>query len=193
MKRTRSVPTPHAVFVAAIALAGGEAVAETHTMAFKTPGSLEPPVTAELIAEHESIQPNGMTRVGVLFTLADGWHIYAEEPGDAGLPTRVMWSVPAEATVGPLRWPTPKAFLDPGKIQTFGYDRAVVLASDLTAFSVSGESSLWVAARTTWLACKDICIPGSANLELRLPVSSGAPTRSSSAHLFDARALNASE
>ncbi|MBI3009634.1 MAG: hypothetical protein HYY57_01435, partial [Candidatus Omnitrophica bacterium] len=42
------------------------------------------PVTASLIAEHASIQPGGQTRIGVHFEMEEGWHIYAQDPGDAG-------------------------------------------------------------------------------------------------------------
>ena len=90
------------------------------------------PVKAELIAEHASLQPGGRTRVGVSFELEEGWHIYAKEPGDAGLPTKITWSGPRGVTFGPLVWPVAQEFNDPGDIKTFGYSGAVVLASDLT-------------------------------------------------------------
>src|SRR3989338_7433391 len=92
----------------------------------------EQPVKATLIAEHASIRPGGATRIGVLFDIEEGWHIYAEDPGDAGLPTKVEFSGPPVVQFGPVQYPPPTAFNDPGDIETFGYSRAVVLASRLT-------------------------------------------------------------
>lgn len=146
------------------------------------------PVVATLIAEHESIQPGGTTRVGVHFELEKGWHIYAEEPGDAGLPTEVKWSAPW-GSFGPIQWPTPTAFLDPGEIRTFGYEGTVVLASTYSLIPgrwlESPPDPIPITAKLTWLACKEICIPGSANLELPLPWSHDPPALSAHAQLFE--------
>lgn len=146
----------------------------------------EHPVTATLVAEHTAILPGGETRVGVLFEMEDGWHIYGEEPGDAGLPTTISWSA-SSTSFGELQWPTPQRLLDPGDIETFGYEKAVLLSSPLT-HTRSGDSTpsaLGINAQATWLTCKKICIPGSANLEIVLPISADAPVLSLHASLFD--------
>ena len=144
------------------------------------------PVKVALIAEYASIQPGGTTRVGVLFELEDGWHIYADNPGDAGIPTKVRWIVPREVTVGPLAWPAPKQFDDPGDIKTFGYSGRVVLASELRLTDTAKlDEPISVAAQVEWLACHDICIPGKTELQLRLPVSDAHPSLSGQANLFD--------
>ena len=142
------------------------------------------PVTAELIVEHASIQPGGKTRIGVHFEIENGWHIYAKDPGEAGLPTKITWSAPAGVSFGELMWPTPERFLDPGDIHTSGYTGAVVLSSDLSVGAVN-EQTLPIRANVKWLACKDVCIPGSADLELTLPVSPNPPAASTHAELFD--------
>ena len=144
------------------------------------------PVKAELIAEHASLQPGGKTRVGVSFKLEEGWHIYAKEPGDAGLPTKIAWSGPRGVTFGPLVWPAPQQFIDPGDIKTFGYSGAVVLVSQMTVSpkAKAGEP-VRVAAKVEWLACKEICLPGSARLELALPVSESRPSLSTYANFFE--------
>ena len=155
--------------------------------------SEEQPVQAELIAEHDSIRPGGATRLGVHFELEEGWHIYAQEPGDAGLPTTISWSVPEPlarfVSFGALQWPAPQEFFDPGDIRTFGYSGAVVLSTTLrfTMPGLAGQpvTELPLHAKVQWLACKEICIPGSAALELTLPVSSNTPVFSAHAELFD--------
>ena len=142
------------------------------------------PVQTELVAEHTSIPAGGTTRVGVLFHIQEGWHIYAKEPGDAGLPTKIAWFGPWGATFGPLVWPKPQAFIDPGDIKTFGYTGAAVLSSDLS-LSSTVKATVRVKARVKWLACKEACVPGSAELELTLPVSGAAPALSTHANFFE--------
>ena len=144
------------------------------------------PAKAELIAEHASLQPGGKTRVGVSFELEEGWHIYAKEPGDAGLPTKIAWSGPRLVTFGPLIWPVAQEFNEPGHIKTFGYSGAVVLASDLRLSpQAKAGQAIHVSAKVEWLSCKEICLPGSAQLELWLPVTEAAPNPSTHGEFFD--------
>jgi thiol:disulfide interchange protein DsbD len=145
------------------------------------------PVRAELITEHASIQPGGATRVGVHFEIEEGWHIYADPPGDAGLPTKVAWSAPF-GSFGPLQWPPPHEFLDPGNIRTSGYAGVLVLISRYAIPAVwtkSPPNPIPLSAKVSWLACRDICIPGSARLELSLPISDQPPAFSTHAQMFE--------
>jgi thiol:disulfide interchange protein DsbD len=169
----------------------------------------EQPVRVELIAEHAAIRPGGRTRVGVLFDMEDGWHIYWKRPGDAGLATSVTWSSAPEVSFGALHWPPPKEFTDPGEIRTVGYDGLVVLSShvrhhlgrqeaaardprdaELREASAAktaraGLDALPIRADVEWLACRELCILGSATLTLRLPVSTQEPAFSAHAQLFE--------
>ncbi|MBI4342012.1 MAG: hypothetical protein HY599_01450 [Candidatus Omnitrophica bacterium] len=147
-------------------------------------------VKTELITEHASIQPGGKTRVGVHFEIEEGWHIYAKEPGDAGLPTKITWSGPAAVSFGPLEYPSPQQFIDPGDIRTNGYSGSVVLYSAITFNPLRRTDGgpyedLPLRARVQWLACKDVCIPGKTELELSLPVSANPPVHSTHAEFFD--------
>ena len=153
------------------------------------PSPHEPPVRVELVAEHASVQPGGRTKIGVHFEIEEGWHIYANDPGDAGLPTEIRWSGPSWVSFGPLQWPSPEQFLDPGNITTFGYSGTTILSSPLQCrlAGMGGQSSvpLPIRAKVEWLACKELCIPGSADLELTLPVRAEPPTLTPHAELFD--------
>jgi len=53
------------------------------------------------------------------------------------------------------------------------------------ARSAKAGSTLPLAAHVEWLACRDICIPGRADVELALPVRDTAPVRSTHAEFFD--------
>ncbi|MBI4341425.1 MAG: hypothetical protein HY598_03995 [Candidatus Omnitrophica bacterium] len=145
----------------------------------------EQPVTAELMTEHASVQLPGDTRVGVLFTIKDGWHIYAQEPGDAGMPTKVTWRRAGGEIFGPLEWPPAEEFVDPGEIHTRGYRGEVLLSSRL---HVTGkervDNPLPLQAKVEWLACHDVCIPGSAELSASLPIRAEPPQRTPDADRF---------
>lgn len=143
------------------------------------------PVTATAIAEHTSIQPDGSTRIGVLFAMEGGWHIYWKDPGDAGMATQVEWSGPEGVSIGPIDWPAPQEFVDPGDIHTFGYTAHVVLSQTLTMTPPAAElTSVPLHAALRWVACERICLPGSAALELNLPVSAEPPVPSRDADRF---------
>ena len=148
----------------------------------------ENPVRAEFISEHTSIQPGGPTRVGVRFHMDEGWHIYAEEPGDAGLPTTVLWKASPDVKFGPMQWPPHETFLDPGHIKTFGYRGTLGLASQITFTPpLDGKyAPVEISAQVEWLACKEICIPGKTDLQLTLPISPTTPELSPQARLFTA-------
>ena len=58
-----------------------------------------PRVAARLITETDGVATDQPFRVGILFDIQPGWHIYWRNPGDSALPTRIAWQV-EEATVG---------------------------------------------------------------------------------------------
>jgi len=135
--------------------------------------------------------------VGIVFTIEPGWHIYADPSGDAGLPTKITWSGPGMVSFSPLPWPIPERFQDPGDITTYGYTGLVMLPArmQLTDFTKQIEGAydlpvpgeIKIAAHVKWLACKQICVPGSADLSETMPVDydGKSPTLSPHARLFE--------
>ena len=102
--------------------------------------------------------------LGVSFDIKAGWHIYWKNPGGAGLATDIRWRLPEEVEHGDLKWPVPVAFTQSGDIPGYGYEGSVVLAAELrSAAAVPGTAV--VGASVSWLACKDVCVLGSAELE----------------------------
>jgi len=137
---------------------------------------LEPhPVEAKLLADVSGVEPGATFTVGVLLTMEKGWHVYWRNPGDAGLATEVQWKLPKGFTAGPLRWPVPVAFVQPGNIVGYGYEHTVLLTARVTAPKDLPAGRVQIAAEASWLACKDVCLPGEASAQLELPVG-GATT-----------------
>jgi len=129
-----------------------------------------PAVKASLVSSAAAAVPGQPFEVGLLLEMAPGWHTYWEFSGDAGMPTKIAWSLPAGFRAGPIRWPAPHLMAEPGDIWTYGYEGRVLLSA--TIFPPNEmESPVILRGDASWLVCKDICVPGSAELKLDLPVS----------------------
>ncbi len=127
-------------------------------------------VRIELISEVDSIQPGRAIRLGLLFNLEPGWHIYWQNPGDSGEPPRIEWKLPLGYRVGATQWPIPKRMGKP-PIVDYGYEKQVMLIDDLQTPSdlPTGQDATLV-AHVNWLACREICVPEKADVTLTLPV-----------------------
>jgi len=129
-------------------------------------------VKAELLADTNAIVPGKPFTVGLLLRMAPGWHTYWKFSGDAGLPTEMKWKLPPGWKIGDIRWPIPLKTSDPGDIETYGYENAVLLMQEITPPAKIDASSATLSAEANWLVCEKICIPGGAPLHLDLPVAS---------------------
>jgi len=128
-------------------------------------------VKAELLADTTAVVPGKPFTVGLLLRMAPAWHTYWKFSGDAGLPTELKWKLPAGWKVGEIQWPIPLKTIDPGDIQTYGYVDEVLLIQEITPPAKVDGSSAKLSADASWLVCEKICIPGSATLQMELPVS----------------------
>jgi thiol:disulfide interchange protein/DsbC/DsbD-like thiol-disulfide interchange protein len=128
-------------------------------------------VTPELLGETNAIVPGKPFTVGLLLRMAPGWHTYWKFSGDAGLPTELKWKLPPGWKIGKIQWPIPLKTIDPGDIETYGYENEVLLMQEITPPANIERTSVKLAAEANWLVCEKICIPGSATLQLDLPVA----------------------
>ena len=128
-------------------------------------------VKAELLADTSTIVPGKPFTVGLLLRMAPGWHTYWKFSGDAGLPTELKWKLPPGWKIGDIQWPIPLKTIDPGDIQTYGYVDEVLLMQEVTPPPKIENSPIELGADASWLVCEKICIPGSATLQLELPIS----------------------
>ncbi len=131
-------------------------------------------VSPSLVADTTAIVPGQPFQVGLLLDMAPHWHTYWSYAGDAGFPTSITWTLPEGFVAGPIEWPLPKRFKEPGDIEVYAYGDQVLLLTTLVAPKGFSEKSATLSANTSWLVCEEICIPGSAELEITLPVSNAA-------------------
>ena len=154
----------------------GALLAAISVLAFVCPGRAQTfqgkeLVQASLVADVGAVVPGKPFTVGLLLKMAPHWHTYWRFSGDAGLPTEIKWNLPPGWKAGEIQWPLPFRMIDPGDIETYGYDNEVMLLQEITPPASMPDSSIKLAAEASWLVCEKLCIPGSANLQIELPVS----------------------
>jgi DsbC/DsbD-like thiol-disulfide interchange protein len=143
--------------------AAGPGIIVMSAESFQTAGE-EELVKASLLTETGAVTPGGSLLAGIRLQMEDGWYVYWKNPGDSGIPTSVRWDLPQGFKSGELMWPWPGSFYTDSFI-SYGYKEEVVLFTELMApaDAITG-SDVTLSASVTWLVCKDICIPGSAEL-----------------------------
>ena len=132
-----------------------------------------PRVTARLVSEQDAVAPGGTLRVGLQLRMAPGWHTYWRNPGDAGVPTSMAFSLPQGAKAGPIAWPAPSRQTE-GNITILGYTGTVLLPVAITAPTTAGP--LPVRVHAAWLVCANICVPEKADFALTLATGAAAPS-----------------
>lgn len=134
------------------------------------------PVKASLVAADASVKPGQPLTVALRLVHDAHWHTYWLNPG-TGLATSLRWNLPAGWTAGEIQWPAPLALKDKaGNTIGNGYEGELFLPITLTPpANVTAGSSVELKASADWLMCAEICVPGSADVALTLPVSIGTP------------------
>jgi DsbC/DsbD-like thiol-disulfide interchange protein len=152
-------------------------------------GAPIPHGTLELIAEKQAITAGHPFNLALHFELEKGWHVYWVNPGDSGEPPRIQWNLPGGIRAGAIEWPAPRR-LGTTTIVDYGYEATVTLIVPMFAdASLATQKLLQLAADVKVLVCREMCIPGKAQISLTLPVKSQPPrSDAQSTQLFtDAR------
>src|SRR4029077_16178400 len=167
---------PPAIFPWALVLsAAALALCARHAEAAGAP---IPHGTLELVAEKQWIAAGHRFNVAVQFELEKGWHVYWVNPGDSGEPPRVTWDLPAGIKAGAIEWPAPRR-LGTSTIEEHCYEDAVTLVVPMRADeTLSSQNPAQIAANVKVLVCREMCIPGKAQVSLTLPVKLQPPPAS---------------
>lgn len=105
----------------------------------------------------------------VVLDLQPGWHTYWQYPGDSGLPPKVTWQLPEGWTAGPVEFSVPHQFSEPGDMIVYGYEKRQLLRATITPPKDLPQDQVYeLKASLTWLACKELCVPGSAEVRSRV-------------------------
>jgi len=124
-----------------------------------------PETKVSLIRENSAAKPGSSDTVGIRFEIPSGWHMYWVNPGDAGEPPRVQWSLPSGWAAGELQWPTPSRMVNAAGVD-YGYEGEVTLLTPMRVGSSGGD----LTANLRWLVCKDICVPQKSSAKTSIKV-----------------------
>ncbi|MBI4716612.1 MAG: hypothetical protein HY763_02315 [Planctomycetes bacterium] len=138
-----------------------------------------------LVAEYDGVEPGKPFDVGMQFKLDEGWHIYWQNPGDAGIAPRATWTLPDGFTAGEFRFPVPKRHVDGSGIITTNIleDEPVLLTRIAPPAAITAKKAA-VAAKVTYLVCRETCLQERAEVSVELPVAA-APAKATHAELFE--------
>ena len=138
--------------------------------------------------EAESLRPAPGSRVALALSMTPqrDWHGYWQNPGDAGAPADIAWSLPAGVEMGPLRYPVPQRLTVQG-LMNYVYERpyALLMTMRVPADARPG-TALRLRGKARWLACSpSICVPEHGDVAIDLVVGDGAVAPAARAR-FDA-------
>lgn len=142
-------------------------------------------VRLTLLADVARVAPGQEVTLGARLDIAPGWHIYWANPGESGLASEATFTAPTGFKVGPTRFPGPVRFESPGDITSYGYQELVMLTSRVAAPASLDSERVRFSVQASWLACRDVCVPGRGESEMELETArAGEPSLPAHAELF---------
>jgi thiol:disulfide interchange protein len=169
-----------ALLISFLALLLPAPAAPLHAQSAETPAPQQ--VKAELLADTTAIVAGKTFTAGLLLRMEPSWHTYYKDPGDSGLATSIEWQLPGGFSAGEIQWPKPTQKTEPGGLRVNVYENETLLLVAITPPAQLPPDGVTLHAKTKWLACKESCVPGSADLALTLPVAASA--KQANADLF---------
>ena len=124
-------------------------------------------LTVQLVSDVTTIQAGQTFQLGLWVRHEPGYHTYWQNPGLAGVPTKLVPQLPAGFTVGSMIYPPPDK-VRMAAINVHGYERDVLVAIPVTAPSTLTGGPLTIPVEATWMCCRRTCNPGLARLSLTL-------------------------
>lgn len=127
-------------------------------------------LTVEMISAGPQIAASGKQTVAFVFSMETGWHVYWRNAGFAGYPPRVKWTLPTGITTGDLQFPAPDR-LPLDTTVDYGYEDSVAYPVTVEAapkLKPDAKGNVHLTAKLDWLVCKEVCVPGKADLGLDL-------------------------
>lgn len=127
-------------------------------------------VTVELIAAETAVLPGEGIILALRIEHDSGWHTYYKNPGESGYPTALDWDLPEGFSAEAIRWPTPHRLPFEGLVN-YGYEDTILLPVLVRVPDEIEDDWITFSVTASWLMCKEVCIPGEADLSVRLPVA----------------------
>ena len=104
--------------------------------------------------------------LGLEYKLEPGWKTYWKSPGGGGFAQNIEWNNSTNIKEFKIKWPKPKEFQILG-LTSIGYEDKVIFPLELKLNNKNLITKINL--NINYLVCKDVCIPGNANLLLEIP------------------------
>jgi thiol:disulfide interchange protein DsbD len=132
-----------------------------------------PHLRVELLVPGDNLYSgDALNEAGLHFKLESGWHIYWENAGDSGEPPHIQWTLPKGISAAPMQFPAPKR-LPLGPLMDFGYENEVLFPFTFHVEDSVKAGPVVLRAKVDWLVCREVCIPGKAELQVTRDVYRG--------------------
>ena len=112
--------------------------------------------------------------IGLEYQMNAGWKTYWQSPGEGGFSQNIIWNNSKNIKSLEIKWPVPQEFeiLD---FKSLGYANQVIFPLKLVLVDPNLNTTLML--DISYLTCKEICIPGTAHLELSIPPGNAELTK----------------
>ena len=126
----------------------------------------------QLVFPNQNLKIGAAANAGLYFKLEPGWHVYWKNAGDSGEPPRIQWTLPAGIAASDFKFPAPRR-LPLGPLMDFGYENEVLFPFTVQVSAAAKPGPAVLHSKVNWLVCRDVCIPGNAELDQKLNVIAG--------------------
>ena len=126
----------------------------------------------DLVNLTPDIRPGEKALIAMRFRCDPHFHIYWQNPGDAGQAPTVEWQELSGTKVGTFIWPGPK-LIDQSGVMNFVYEDETLLLMEVAVPS-DAKGTLTFKGKAEWLECDDTgCWPHDKQVELTVKVGAG--------------------
>ncbi|MSS99635.1 MAG: hypothetical protein CK541_01655 [Opitutia bacterium] len=126
----------------------------------------------DLVNLTPDIRPGEKALIAMRFRCDPHFHIYWQNPGDAGQAPTVEWQELAGSKIGAFIWPGPK-LIDQSGVMNFVYEDETLLLMEV-AVPGDAKGTLTFKGKAEWLECDDTgCWPHDKQVELTVKVGAG--------------------
>lgn len=129
-------------------------------------------VEVSLHASRAAVAPGETFTVVLRQRIEDHWHTYWRNPGAAGEPAQIEWTLPPGFEAGAIQWPTPEPIIA-ASLVNYGYSNEVLLPIEMRVSRSArlGETAQLTAEVYLVVCSEDTCIPEESTVALSLPVA----------------------
>lgn len=128
--------------------------------------------TVRLIGDTQAFAPGRTHTLGVTFDIEPDWHLYWDGLNDTGFPITVELALPAGFSADAMQWPAPERHITPGNILDHVYrDQVTLLVPVHVPEDARQGVRATVRAKVQWLACREVCVPGSGETAISLLIA----------------------